>query len=69
MGYSNEQIHDLEQTINASDCDAVVIGTPIDLTRVVNINKPVTRVRYAIKEIGDANLEAVVDAFLEQVNV
>jgi len=69
MGYSKEQIHDLEQTINASDCDAVVIGTPIDLTRVIKINKPATRVRYGIKEIGDANLEAVVDEFLEQVNV
>jgi len=69
MGYSNEQIYDLEQTINASDCDAVVIGTPIDLTRVVNINKPVTRVRYSIKEIGDSDLKAAVDAFLEQVNV
>jgi len=69
MGYSDEQIHDLEQTINAADCDAVVIGTPIDLTRVITINKPATRVRYGIKEIGDANLEAVVDEFLEQVNV
>jgi len=69
MGYSDEQIHDLEQTINSSGCDAVVIGTPIDLTRVINLNKPATRVRYCIKEIGDANLEEVVDAFLEQVNV
>jgi predicted GTPase len=69
MGYSEEQIHDLEQTINAADCDAVVIGTPIDLTRVITINKPATRVRYGIKEIGDATLEAVVDAFLEQVKV
>ena len=69
MGYSDEQIHDLEQTINAADCDAVVIGTPIDLTRVININKPATRVRYGIKEIGDANLEEVIDTFLEQVSV
>jgi predicted GTPase len=69
MGYSKEQINDLEQTINAADCDAVVIGTPIDLTRVININKPATRVRYGIKEIGDANLEEVVDAFLKRVEV
>jgi len=69
MGYSDEQIHDLEQTINAADCDAVVIGTPIDLTRVITINKPATRVRYGIKEIGDANLEVVIDEFLEQENV
>ncbi len=69
MGYSVEQINDLEQTINAADCDAVVIGTPIDLTRIITINKPATRVRYGIKEIGDATLEAVVDEFLEQVKV
>jgi predicted GTPase len=67
MGYSEEQIRDLEQTINAADCDAVVIGTPIDLTRVITINKPATRVRYSIKEIGDATLEGVIDAFLAQV--
>jgi predicted GTPase len=68
MGYSEEQINDLEQTINAAECDAVVIGTPIDLTRVITMNKPATRVRYGIKEIGDATLEAVVDTFLKQVN-
>jgi predicted GTPase len=68
MGYSEEQINDLEQTINAAECDAVVIGTPIDLTRVITINKPATRVRYGIKEIGDATLDEVVDAFLKQVN-
>ncbi|HDS45691.1 MAG TPA: GTPase [Methanomicrobia archaeon] len=68
MGYSKEQINDLELTINAAECDAVVIGTPIDLTRVITLNKPATRVRYGIKEIGDATLEAVVDTFLKQVN-
>jgi predicted GTPase len=69
MGYSEAQINDLEQTINAADCDAVVIGTPIDLTRIITINKPATRVRYGIKEIGDATLEAVVDEFLARVKV
>jgi predicted GTPase len=69
MGYSAEQIRDLEQTINAAECDAVVIGTPIDLTRVITINKPATRVRYGIKEIGDATLEAMVGEFLKRVNV
>jgi predicted GTPase len=68
MGYSEEQINDLEQTINAAECDAVVIGTPIDLTRVITMNKPATRVRYGIKEIGDATLEAVVDTILKQEN-
>ncbi|MGC9445000.1 MAG: cyclic 2,3-diphosphoglycerate synthase [Candidatus Methanospirareceae archaeon] len=68
MGYSEEQINDLEQTINAAECDAVVIGTPIDLTRVITMNKPATRVRYGIKEIGGATLDEVIDAFLKQIN-
>jgi predicted GTPase len=46
MGYGEQQVRDLEQTINATDCDAVVIGTPIDLSRFVRIDKPSTRVKY-----------------------
>jgi predicted GTPase len=69
MGYSDEQVSDLEETINNTDCDAVVIGTPIDLNRVVNIKKPSTRVRYEIKEIGELNLEQVIDEFLKKVSV
>ena len=57
MGYSEQQIKDLEETINAADCDAVVIGTPIDLRRVININKPSTRVYYELQEIGMPTLE------------
>jgi predicted GTPase len=48
MGYGDKQIKDLEETINSSDCDAVVIATPIDLNRVVNIDKPTTRVHYEL---------------------
>ncbi|NIA03163.1 MAG: GTPase [Nitrospirae bacterium] len=69
MGYSDEQISDLEETINKTECDAVVIGTPIDLNRVINIKKPSTRVRYEIKEIGEVNLEQVIDDFLKKVSV
>jgi predicted GTPase len=64
MGYSPGQVRDLEETINRVDCDAVVIGTPIDLTRQISINKPATRVRYEIKEIGGMTLETVIDEFL-----
>jgi len=67
MGYSPQQVSDLEETINSADCDAVVIGTPIDLSRVININKPATRVRYEIKEIGEMTLEIVIDEFLKKV--
>jgi predicted GTPase len=69
MGYSEKQVSDLEETINNTDCDAVVIGTPIDLNRVVNIKKPSTRVRYEIKEIGEVNLEQVIDDFFKMVSV
>jgi len=68
MGYSDEQVRDLEETINNTNCDAVVIGTPIDLNRVVNIKKPSTRVRYEIKEIGELTLEQVIDEFLKKVS-
>jgi len=67
MGYSPKQVSDLEETINNADCDAVVIGTPIDLSRVININKPATRVRYEIIEIGEMALEMIVREFLERV--
>jgi predicted GTPase len=64
MGYGEEQIRDLETTINAADCDLVVIGTPIDLGRVLNIQKTTVRVRYELKEIGTPNLESVLKTFL-----
>ena len=59
MGYGDAQIRDLEATINAADVDLVVIGTPIDLTRVLTINKPSQRVRYELQEIGVPTLEDV----------
>ncbi|MEN8193503.1 MAG: cyclic 2,3-diphosphoglycerate synthase [Bacteroidota bacterium] len=59
MGYGDAQIKDLEETINNTDCDSVVIGTPIDLGRILKINKPSTRVRYELQEIGNNTLESV----------
>ncbi|MBL7160091.1 MAG: GTPase [Candidatus Aenigmarchaeota archaeon] len=67
MGYSKEQILELEQTINNADCDAVVIGTPIDLRRIINIEKPSARVRYELKEIGKPDLEDILIEFLDFV--
>jgi predicted GTPase len=66
MGYGKDQIKDLEQTINASDCDCVVIGTPIDLARIINIKKPSARVTYELEEIGVPNLETVLTSFLDK---
>ena len=60
MGYSKKQIAELEETINKADADVVVIGTPIDLRRVVKINKPATRVKYELQEIGSPTLEEII---------
>jgi predicted GTPase len=59
MGYGDQQVKDLETTINKTDCDLVIIGTPIDLRRMININKPAVRVTYDLQEIGRPNLEDV----------
>ncbi|TDI83430.1 MAG: GTPase, partial [Caldithrix sp.] len=59
MGYGEQQVKDLEATINSTDCDAVIIGTPIDLRKLVNINKPATRVTYELEEIGKPDLRDV----------
>ncbi len=69
MGYGNEQVRDLEKTINATPCDSVIIGTPIDLSRVVKINKPVTRVHYDLQEIGQPDLNEVMVRFLKKMGL
>jgi len=63
MGYGDKQIAELQETINAIDCDLVLSGTPIDLRRVLKVNKPVVRVRYELDEIGHPNLEDVLKDF------
>lgn len=60
MGYGARQIKDLEETINAIPAEAVIIATPIDLTRLIKINKPTLRVKYDLQEIGKPNLEDVI---------
>ncbi len=57
MGYSEKQIHDLEDTINASDCDLVLFATPIHLPRILKIDKPTIRVRYEYHDHGSPTLE------------
>ncbi len=59
MGYGDDQIKDLEETINKTECDSVVIGTPIDLGRILKINKPSTRVMYELQEVGGNTVESV----------
>ncbi len=59
MGYGDDMMHDLEETINRSDVDLVISATPIDLTRIIKINKPMQRVRYELQEIGEPTLESI----------
>ena len=59
MGYFEQQLKDLEETINNTDCDVVISATPIDITRLVKVNKPIVRVRYELEEIGYPKLEDI----------
>jgi predicted GTPase len=59
MGYGEAMTHDLEKTINKADVDLVISATPIDLTRIIKINKPMQRVRYELQEIGEPTLETI----------
>ena len=59
MGYGNGQTKDLQDTINSVDCDSVVIGTPIDLTKIINIEKPSVRVSYELEEIGTPDIKEI----------
>lgn len=66
MGYGDQQIKDLEATIENTDCDSVIIGTPIDLNRIIKINKPNTRVYYDLQEIGSPNLREILGDFIKK---
>ncbi len=67
MGYSDKQIRDLEATINRVPCDVVIIGTPIDLKRIIKIKKPALRVTYELEEIGEPNLGTVLKEFTKSI--
>ncbi|MCP4628387.1 MAG: GTPase, partial [bacterium] len=66
MGYGEQQLKDLEATINNTECEAVVIGTPIDLNRIIKIDKPNTRVYYNLQEIGRPNFDMILDDFVKK---
>jgi predicted GTPase len=64
MGYGEQQVKDLEATVENTECDSVIIGTPIDLNRVIKISKPNTRVYYDLQEIGSPNLKEEIASFI-----
>ena len=63
LGYYEDQLEDLEKSINATPCDLVLVGSPRDITRVVDIKKPALRVRYDLEEIGEPSLKSILDEF------
>jgi predicted GTPase len=67
LGYGEKQIEELKETITRTPCDVVVIGTPVDLRRVMEINKPTVRVKYELKVLGPLSLEQILDDFLRKV--
>ena len=66
MGYSDSQLADLTATIEATPAEVVIVGTPIDLTRIVAIDKPTVRVTYGVEDVGSPTLHEVVDGFLRE---
>ena len=64
-GYGPQQLKHLETTINRTDCDAVLVATPIDLSRIIDISRPSTRAFYELEEIGSPNLDEVVSGFVK----
>jgi len=66
MGYTAEQLKELETTINAADCDVVLSGTPIDLTRIIKVNKPIVRVNYRLQEKSKPDLEDLLTDMLKR---
>jgi len=67
MGYGKEQMNDLTATIERTDCDSVIVATPIDLKRVIQINKPNTRVEYSLQEIGRPDMADVLTDFIKKI--
>jgi len=65
VGYSAEQVRDLEETINAAPCDAVLIATPIDLSRIIDIKKPAFRVTYEIDDFQEPGIRALIEGFIQ----
>ena len=67
MGYGEQQVKDLSATIEKTDCDSVIIATPIDLQRVIKINKPCAKVEYSLQEIGRPNIDDVLEKIISKI--
>ncbi len=67
IGYSEAQVRELERTINSVKCDAVIAGTPIDLRRIIQANKPIVRIKYELKVISKPGIEEIIRRFLRRL--
>ncbi|MHC4270229.1 MAG: hypothetical protein ACYSTS_17455 [Planctomycetota bacterium] len=65
MGYSRKQTHELEETINQADCDTVITGAPIDIGKIIKINKPILRAKYELQEISKPGLSDIIQTLLK----
>jgi len=66
MGYTNQQIDDLEKTLNTVKADIILNGSPIDLTKLIKTNKPIVKVSYDIESIGSPTIEDVLEDFINK---
>lgn len=66
MGYNDQQIKDMEETLNKSNCDLIINGSPIDLAKLINSNKPIVRVTYDIEAVSSPTIEEVLDEFIQK---
>jgi predicted GTPase len=67
MGYSDRQLHELERTINAAECDVVVSGTPVDLGRLIDSKHPIRHGTYELRELGTPTLADVLEPIVARV--
>jgi predicted GTPase len=67
MGYSEDQMRDLKQTIDAVPCDTVIVASPVDLSRLLHFDKPSVRVRYEVEELGEPKLSTILQGFMAQL--
>jgi predicted GTPase len=66
MGYSQTQRHELQETIERTPCDVVLVATPIDLARTIHLGKPAVRVSYQVEEVGEPAITKLLERFTEQ---
>jgi predicted GTPase len=67
IGYTKQQLYDLEETINSINCDVIVIGTPADITRVIRVDKPTVKVNFNLKIIDGMSIKEIIEEFLEVI--